>query len=161
MSDEDFDRAMHQGGFAAFQGRIARDIAKYGFHMLGVFGTEDDPQPSFTYTIGLFRQYGYELIIFGLPYEYAGQAMHRVYALLKQGQELKPGESVDIDFNFPLLVMEADEKARGYVCQADNYYGEPVRTLQLVLPDRNGKYPGEVGYDVLYMGPRQPLLYEL
>lgn len=160
MNDDDVDKAMHDGGWAAWHANIATTIAKHGQMLIGVFSTPDEPGPGFTYTIGLRPQFGFELIIFGLPYNYAGYFLNELSDWIRNGFEIKDGVLVEELANLPLLVKEADHRARGYVCQADRYYEADVKTFQLVLPDKNGKFPGEKGYDEAYMSPRQPLLYD-
>lgn len=158
MNEDDIDRALGESGIAGWYGGIATTIAQYGHQLISVFATPDDPGPPFTYTIGLSQKYGTELIIFGLRPEFAARALNTIAERLKT-ETIEAGAQMDIDFTFPLMFKIADERARGYVCQADQYYERDVPVLQVVLPDKNGKYPGDLEYDVEYMGPRQPLLY--
>ena len=161
MDDNDFDKAMHAGSWAAWQAMIATKIAAYGQMLIGVFNSPDDEpsSPGFAYTIGLKPIFGYEIIVFGLPYDFAGGFLNELGDRIRAGEKFGPDSIVKDLANLPLLLKLADERARGYVCQADRYYEENVPTLQLVLPDKNGTFPGSPGYDTKYMSVRQPLLY--
>jgi hypothetical protein len=166
---EDFGRLVHDVMWTGWHAQITTNIAKYGFQMVGVFGTPDDPGPSFTYTIGLEPKYGFELIIFGLPHDFAAHVIHDMVNALKSGQTIETDVKDDRWFamlgedgekiNAKCLFKECDSRARGYVYQADRYYERDVRVLQIVITDKHGKFPGEDGYDEEYMGIRQPLLY--
>lgn len=155
MNDDDIDSMMDDAGWAHWHATITTNIAKFGQQLIGVF----DTQPGFTYTIGLDHKHGFELIVFGLPYQIAGFILNDIAAKLAAGETLELDKPDDRWANLPCLFKEADDRARGYVCQADRYFDKPVRTIQLVLPDRNGKFPGEEGFDEEHMGPRQVLLY--
>lgn len=132
-------------------------IAQYGLMNVGVFSTEDDPGPNFTYTIGLHEKYGFELVVFGLPHEIAGYVFNTIAEALAEGKTLKVDELDDRWVNMPVKFMETDESVHGYVVQADQYYQQKVRVLQLVVPDKNGKFFDDLEYDHSYMSPRQIL----
>lgn len=160
MSENDVDQMMHDGGWAAWQARLTTMIAQYGQTLIGVFNTpEDGPGPGFTYTIGLTPHSGFEIIVFGLPYEIAAHFLNLMGEQIRAGKKYPIGQPIAELANLPLMLVQTDERVHGYVCQADRYYGKEVVALQLVLPDRSGNFPGQSGYDEEYMGLRQPLLY--
>lgn len=137
--------------------RVQSDIQIYGHSVIGVSGTED--RPSFSYTIGLTARYGVELLMIGLNPKYACMIMNQV------ADEGLAKMSITTDVpdarwgNMPLMFKEANQRAHEYVIQADQFYGKEVRVLQIVMPDRSGKFPHEKGFDSEYMSPLQPLLY--
>ncbi|HEX2172884.1 MAG TPA: DUF4262 domain-containing protein, partial [Dehalococcoidia bacterium] len=125
------------------QQTIRDNIAKFGWHAQEVFPTPDDPGYPFTYTIGLTDKGHPELIVFGLP----GDAAHKVLiaALWKlEHGEVKEGELTDeILRRYPVVFRElpADKAAEDHTFQAAVYYGRPVRFMQIIWPDRAGRFP--------------------
>ena len=70
----------HAAHNAEAEAQIIRDVEQYGFHVAQFHG--DGYSPSFAYTIGLFKTYGYpELICFGLNLEL-------LHSVLWSGKEL-------------------------------------------------------------------------
>ncbi len=155
MTDTEYDSLMYESGRAQWLESITTIIAKYGCQIIGVH----DISPSFTYTIGLHSKFGFEIIVFGLPYAVAGMILNDIHDALASGQTIECDVPDPRWANLPCMFKVASQAARGYVCQADNYYEQPVKVLQLVLPDKDGKFPGEEGFDLQYMGVRQTLLY--
>lgn len=142
------------------QAKISKGIEKQGVNIVSVF----DPlgrQPTFTYTVGLFVPYGFEVIVIGLNVEYSYPLLMDVFTELRNGWKPVIGESDEGKFaNHPCLFMEClDRSVRGYVIQADAWAGEPVRVLQLVMADRKGRLPTDPLFNTAYMSPKQPLLY--
>ena len=112
-------------------------IDRHGHMMLGVAA-----KPSFTYTIGLSEKYGFELIMVGLRYEFAAQILNDVADHMKAGNSLDLEKEYSDFTNLPARFRMCDiEKAAEYVVQAENYYGHPVNVVQLVMCDREGRFP--------------------
>ncbi len=155
MNDSEYDGMMYEAMRAEWTASIATVIAKFGCQLIGVY----DINPGFTYTIGLSPKYGFEIIVFGLPYSSAGFILNDICDALTAGETITCDVPDPRWANMPCVFKQANDDVRSYVCQADNYYGKRVKVLQLVLPDRDGKFPGEEGFDAEYMGPRQTLLY--
>lgn len=159
-ADDYVDQLLHFGSQSAWAAKIATMIGKHGFQMIGVFGTEDTPSPSFTYSIGLWPKIGYEIIVVGMPNQIAGWLLNSIYDKIKAGDDIHLDVPYTDLLNVPYAFKLANEKARGYVCQADRYYNTNVPVMQLVLADKAGLLPWEEGYDIEYMGSRQIHLYE-
>lgn len=123
--------------------------------MIGVF----DAQPSFLYTIGLTVPCGFELIETGLPIKTAHIVLNTIaLAILNDGETIELDKNDERWTNMPVRFRETSNKVREYVCQADQFYYRDVRVLQMVLCDRNGKFPGEPGFDADYMATRQTII---
>jgi hypothetical protein len=146
------------GGYAGFQADIKRTIKEHGLMVLHV-----SDEPGFTYTIGLYEKYGFELLVFALQPQHAQAIFNDIYVKLSiEGVELSCGVDDPRWANLPTRFYNADpDRVRQYVVQADAYYGQHVRVLQLVLPDRDGLFPGNKDFDAPYMEQRQPLMYAL
>jgi hypothetical protein len=135
---------------------IIDTITKHGHQLIGVGGHESGP--SFIYTIGLTATYGLELLIVGLPMKY-GSIVNDIAANLP----LPLNEPLSQFTNMPLMLRRSnwnhERLHREFVCQADRFYGKEVTVVQIVIPDRNGRFPEHADYDHEYMDPRQPLFY--
>ena len=140
--------------YEVLQGDIKKKIDEHGFMIIGVGGTSR--QPGFQYTIGLTDTFGFEIIVFGLPYEIGGEILNNIY---HQG---KPELDIPVDnvANLPVMFKECnDALAKLYAVQAFNHYNEPLKIVQMVLSDQHGKLPGDPEFDHAYMDICQPLLY--
>lgn len=129
-------------GMALKRTEIKSLIDTHGHMMIGVAAT----QP-FTYTIGLHEKHGFELIIVGLRYEYAGEMLNEVAEFIKT-HTLEMGRPYENFANMPNVFRECDPaKVAEYVVQAENYYGKPVKVVQFVMCDRQGRFPEDPAYD--------------
>jgi Domain of unknown function (DUF4262) len=135
---------------------ILETIAKHGHQLIGVGG--EGSSPPFIYTIGLTATHGCELLVVGLPIKY-GSIVNDVARALP----LPLNEPLTQFANMPLMLRRCNynhEQLHGeIVCQADHFYGKRVNVVQIVMPDREGRFPEHVEYDHDYMDPRQTLFY--
>jgi hypothetical protein len=129
-------------------------IRKGGHSLIGV-----GADPSFTYSIGLSPQHGYELIMVGLHPASAGQIINDIAEAMKTAPLVL--NTPDYRFaNLPVVFKECTPaRVRDYVIQADAFYNWDVKVVQVVMCDRKGNFPWDPYYDHAYMDPKQPLLY--
>jgi hypothetical protein len=144
-----------------------KQIEEYGHAMVSVSCTEDHPGPTFTYTIGLNSLDWPELIVIGLGGETAGIILNHLVAYYKSKDKIPAdGDVVGLEAeiaNLPLQMLTCGDWIREeYATMADSRAqrrGEnPIRVLQLVMPDRAGLFPWNESYDHTYMDPCQPPL---
>ena len=146
----------------AILAKVLADISTHGHTVIGVA----DGKHPFAYTIGLFSDeaFGYELLMVGLRPDLACMIINDI------AQRVRAGEKIEFDTpdarwaNLPLQFKRTDEGGdlrTEYFVQADQYYGTQVPVVQLVMPDRNGKFPGDAEYDSAYMNPRQALFFKV
>lgn len=141
-----------------FRDRITAIIEKSGHAVIGVGG---DGQPSFSYTIGLSRKFGFEVLVIGLPSNVATAIFNDVAR-----QERSPALGVanrqftTLPVMFQLCDRDLDVLHEEYVCQADAYADQEVPVVQMVLSDREGRLPGEPNFDHAYMGRFQRLFFD-
>ena len=134
-----------------------------------------DPMP-ITYSVGLYPQHGIELIIIGLRVEFAAQVLNSVADALASAET---GKSVSFDpvktpvenqivvdvpdsrfSNLPVLFKHCNpEKLDERAGLITTVWKLQVPVLQIVMPDADGIFPHQPGFNHLYMDPRQPLLY--
>ena len=139
---------------------ILEGIKSHGQAVIGVMGSKEDG-PSFSYSIGLTAQFNLELLCIGLDPRYATAMINSIADKMRGGEELILGVPDDRWANMNTLFMEANDRAHEYVIQADEFYGKKVRVIQMVMPDRAGILPTELGYDHGYMDRFQPLLFKI
>ena len=124
------------------RGSIAINIMAHGQHLMMVGGN-----PPFIYTIGNHLHNLPELLVIGCP-----MSMGHVVNLLcdrmrTQGTPFDNGGLVDIGGKVPLKIINAHPVVKDeYTIQAGQYFGtEDYAVQQILIPDLEGRYPGEAG----------------
>jgi hypothetical protein len=140
---------------------ITADIARAGFSNI----TVADPKGTFAYTVG-FTELGHpEILISGMR----GPVCHRffwdLYDAIKAGKRYKSGE-VDTDLaNLPTAFKTLNPSAaEEFCCQALFWYEDKGKTptfLQMVLPDKAGRFPWDAGFDAHLMRGQRHLWVDL
>lgn len=149
----------HEAHNAEAEKQILSDIAEYGFHVALIDG--DGYSPSFAYTIGLFKTYGYpELVCFGLNFD----LLHSVLWEGKRLLDKQPKPDSDTGYpdfleGFDVRFITVDEtRYSDYFGYAKWFYGSwqfPV--LQIVWPDKQALYPWDKDFNSNWKY-KQPLL---
>jgi hypothetical protein len=131
--------------------RIAESVKKYGWNAISV----SDHTPPFLYSIGLMPYGNHpELIVFGLE---SGEAHAILSAMIREiriGKSFKePGVySLAQDFSIGIRCVDETQHplylgyAMGY-CRRMGRIGE-LQAVQVFWPDKNGKFPFDVGCDL-------------
>lgn len=133
-----------------------RHIRDFGHGVIVVFPTKPEHLATFCYTIGRAERGKAELFISGVHGEIGGCILNNAAAEIDRwARDAQPGDTILDAANFPLkLGSICPPKLTEYLCQAV-YRGEelgyPVRALQLVMCDSDGRYPGEPGFNVSQM----------
>jgi hypothetical protein len=149
----------HTAHDAAAESKIISDVAKYGFHVATV--PSDGYSPTFAYTIGLYKTYGYpELICFGLNQDL-------LHSILWSGKELLDKHPApDQSLGYPDFIGDYDVRLLTVDKAWYNYYfgygiwfnqGRNFPALQLVWPDKKALFPWEEGFNPAWKAG-QPLL---
>lgn len=137
-------------------------VQRGGWQAVHVF---DDNLP-FTYSVGLFEDLGYELLVFGVDGQLGASLLHSFLEIPERSLDKLPmGEDVYLlgskaEGNLPLQFRRCNASAHPFVVQADVYAGQEVPVVQIVLPDREGRHPEHPNYDRLYMDRFQKLCYD-
>lgn len=115
-----------------------------------------------SHTVGLAKEHGCEVIMSGVRQEVAAMFLDIIAAGMRRGRMLIPNVKDDRWTDMPCVFKgcEGRQLHKEYVFEADNYWGYEVSVMQMVIPDRTGKFPWEPGYDQKHMAS-QKLLYEL
>jgi hypothetical protein len=139
---------------------ISREIGSAGWTVRT--GPGDEFTPPWAYTIGLWQyRQGPELIMAGLPPEHMTIILNVVASQIADGVPLDVADEIIGVCPCALTIrpVHASWRETNILAISDRYYGYVrPRYLQVVWPDRRGRYPGERGFQQRYEG-RQPMLW--
>ena len=130
---------------------IAENIAKYGWHFMAVYSPADDSEPlaPFGYSIGMAEHGLPEFIIFGLDTNVAHSLISSAIREMRDDLKAAPADgSVTNELaTVPMVYRDvpAEDAAKEHTVQAEVRYGRAVPVVQIVWPDRNGKFPWDSG----------------
>jgi len=129
------------------------DIAQYGWSFMYVDADQVRGMEPFSYTIGLEKTYGHpEVVIFGLPAQSAHGIISAVAAAVKEGESMPLHDPVEDIIGGDLkVIFKPLEHAlyADYLSVAIKTYGTTdFRTLIMLWPDKEGKYPFDTGYSI-------------
>lgn len=131
-------------------------IATNGWAVLGVLADVDAPR--FAYTVGLAALGLPELIVFGLPLEVARHFLNQLGQRLRAGEQLPLDTDLhDVAEGFASQLVAAPRQASDQYMFATQRRYPHYRALQLVWPDRAGRFPWDGGFDQRFMA-LQPVL---
>lgn len=138
-------------------------IREVGWMVQGVFPAKGDTSPSFAYTVGLHDQGLSELLTFSLPPDVAQMLLNDVgrFLVMSKSLGLPIGGRVEHE-NWPTpfyLLPARKTEAAQYCTFAMRRSLDAAQVLQVVWPDRTGKFPWEEGA-LASAKPFQPELYE-
>ncbi|MDI1462970.1 DUF4262 domain-containing protein [Catellatospora sp. KI3] len=124
---------------------VVDHVGEYGWHAAGVLA--DDQSPGWAYTVGLWHSLGRpEVSVFGLPVEKAMDIVNVAGRLVRDGGTLVDGrDSDEILRGVPVAVRKVHFSWYADLFgQAVGFYqGKVPPMLQLVWPDRSGRWPWE------------------
>lgn len=130
---------------------LFRNVRENGCHLMGIAG--DEQHPNCVFSIGLYLNYGQaELILFGLDPNDASAVINDVRDRVAAGRRYVAGDLCDdlLDDRKICFVEVPLQAYRAYLGTAIWFYANlprPFPCLQIVWPDREGRFPWEVGCD--------------
>ena len=128
---------------------VRHSLRKHGWIVTGV------PGKAF-YTIGLLDRFDHpELAIHGLSPERSGGVLHAAYASIENGNRLdqpnlvQPGViSSKSGLSMDIMTLAVDpSNFPDWFGQALGYYQADLKMIQLLWPDREGRFPGNPDFD--------------
>ena len=139
--------------------QIEATIEKSGCYVVLI--EADSYLPAFAYSIGLFEKFGHpEIICFGLPVNFCASIINNACEQIQQGEKFRPTvlyPGFVEGYHIQLLSVDKDYY-QNYVGYGRWYYGEKeFPLLQIVWPDKAGKFPWEEGFNTKWQF-KQPLL---
>ena len=149
--------------------RVTECVRTYGVYIqyvgggrcaaAGCSGGDEDGQPPFAYTVGLFGLNHPELVTVGLSIETSAGVLNQLARRVVDGQNLIPGALIRFDEWPHAMVPEVLPNPGEILFTANRFYqrrpGEAsVPALQLSYDDVAGRFPWEAGYAAPDLQPR-------
>jgi hypothetical protein len=125
--------------------KIKKDIEQDGWSTIAVFPTPDDPGVHFSYSVGFQEHDQPEVIVLGLPPDFAHAIIHSLYDKIVAGEKLEDGQRLDEVIEDYQVLLRAIPPGEAPVNVAKSYYEREVPALQVLWPDKEGRFPGEEG----------------
>jgi Domain of unknown function (DUF4262) len=105
-------------------------------------------EPGYAYTIGLMQTYEHpEVIVFGLPLETMHDILNEIGTQVGAERRFAPGEMASgIIEGFDVAFRAVAPGARSaYMGLGIDYYGRDFPALHCLWPDRDGRFPWDLG----------------
>ena len=132
---------------SADQLRVLADIDEHGVHLVHV--AEDGGRPGYSFTIGMPYSFDApEVIVFGLPQDIAQDLLDAVVDEAADGTRLvADAQHADLLHGYPVKLLPVPKSAYAtYLAQACwAHEGDAFDCLQLVWPDKQGRWPWSPG----------------
>ena len=129
---------------------LAQTIRTHRWAVQYVAGGDDSAEPPFGYTVGLFGMGHPELVVVGLGYGLAGEMLNTVGAMVRDGDQLVPGQVLEDDDGTPVITVEALPNPGDVLFSANRFYGRPdefsVPAFQLTWALDGGIFPWDEDY---------------
>lgn len=134
---------MNRKDMQEYLGQLASVVEEHGWAVQGVGAS-----PPFAYTVGLTECGAPELLMVGLPFTTMQTLLNDLARPVKEAaRRYAPGERVpEILRDYDVVIRGPIDPRAGEMFQAINLYGE-IDAVQVLWPDKEGRYPDEVGYD--------------
>jgi hypothetical protein len=127
---------------------ILGHIAEHGWSVIGI--EEEDGEPPYSFSVGLYHTLGVpELLIVGQKPENAQGLINNAGELMRAGRRFRTNRrTTGILEGYPAVFVAVDPRYYlGYLgCGRWLYRGDEFPILQLVWPDREGRFPWDEGY---------------
>jgi hypothetical protein len=129
---------------------LAQTIRTHRWAVQYVAGGEDSTEPPFGYTVGLFGMGHPELVVVGLGYALAGDMLNTVGAMVRDGDQLVPGQVLEDDDGMPVITVQELPNPADVIFAANRFYGRPdefsVPAFQLIWALDGGIFPWDDAY---------------
>jgi hypothetical protein len=140
---------------------VAATVGEHGWAISGRHG--DEAAPPWAYSVGMWLSCQVpELVLCGLPVENGAAIINAIGARIADGADYCAGDVLDDVCPAPLALRPVESSWRssnGLLAISNAFYGM-VRPpyLQVVWPDKNGRFPWEPGFQAAF-DRMQPLLW--
>ncbi|HBO37552.1 MAG TPA: DUF4262 domain-containing protein [Pasteurellaceae bacterium] len=145
-----------------YDSQVLDQINEVGWYNIHVAG--ENGESAFAFSLGYFHKQNHpEIIIIGLSGKQAQQLLNiaavKVFGAKEKIEPYKKYEYFTESLSVAFVPVDLEHYGE-YLGYANWYYGsmsKPYPVLQMVWPDREGKYPWEPGYDQSFL-QSQPIL---
>jgi len=139
-------------------GWMVRYVGGGACNVPGCEGDDNDDQPSFAYTVGMFGLGHPELLIFDVSPSTATGVLNELGERIREGDTLIPGRPITFDQWGHRVVLEEVPNPGEIVFSANRFYRRPadhsVDVLQVTYDDNKGLFPWDDGYVAVGNQPR-------
>jgi hypothetical protein len=138
--------------------RLRETIEAHGWAVVKI--DADAQEPAYAYSVGLYKTFQHpEVIVFGLDLDVLHRMVNTIGEQVKQGQGFEVSDADDRVIEgyrcaFRQVAAAAEPAYMGILIA---YYGHNVPALHCIWPDREGRFPWEVGTSLDFR-QRQPML---
>ena len=127
--------------------KLLDDVDEYGVHIVHV--PEDDEGPGFSFTVGLWHNFEQpEVIVFGLPEPVAHELLNALADAADEGQKFladQRHESLLVGYPVRFVAVPKAQFDEFLGSAVWAYGGDDFGCVQLVWPDKQGRWPWEPG----------------
>jgi hypothetical protein len=128
--------------------KLLDDVDEYGVHIVHV-PENDDGEPGFSFTIGLWHSFEQpEVVVFGLPEEVAHDLLNSIADEAAEDKKFLPDtRHEEVLVGYPVRFVAVPKERYGdYLGSAVwAYESADFPCVQLVWPDKQGRWPWEPG----------------
>jgi hypothetical protein len=131
--------------------KLLSDVAQYGWHIPHIFA--DETGPCYSFSVGFYLKFGHpEILVMGLSQPVAHKFINLIGGHLMTGRVFHPRERTDVlaqgfECCFIPIATEHYQEYLGYDIWFYRSLKQPFPALQLVWPDKQGRFPWESDYD--------------
>lgn len=131
--------------------KLLSDVARYGWHVPHIFA--DESGPGYSFSVGFYLKFGHpEILVMGLSQPVATQFINLIGGHLSTGRVFRPRERTNdlaqgFECSFIPIAIEHYQYYLGYNIWFYRSLKQPFPALQLVWPDKQGRFPWESDYD--------------
>ena len=131
--------------------KLLSDVETVGWHVVKIMG--DESGPAYCFSVGLYYTFGHpEILIMGLSHPVAHEFINLAATQIASGKVFQASERTDdLAEGFPCTFIPVPvahyEEYLGYAIWFYRKVKQPFPTLQLVWPDKQGRFPWERDYD--------------
>jgi hypothetical protein len=143
-----------ESDWEAFFETVEAHIRDHGYHLTYV-----GDEPPFCYSLGFSRTWNHpELLLYGLGFDDSATVLTGLADAVRSGRRFAHGDLDSDTFNRPVafVAIPPDECFGRFVVTIE-YYAANFDALQVVTPDRAGRFPWHAEYDAA-LAQEQPLL---
>jgi hypothetical protein len=123
--------------------QIQKDVKRYGYHVMYVFG--DRQSPPFAYTIGLYKTFGApEIVIIGLSLDMSRFVVNEYKERVKSGERFEDNQFASgfLEGHKCLFLKMHRSFYKWYLAWCIGFYrGKSFPALQMVVPTVTGIWP--------------------
>lgn len=141
--------------------KLLSDIERVGWHVIHI--NEDEQGPGYTFSVGFYYTFQQpEILIMGLRQEVAHELLKIAVVQMAGGKTYQPFDRVSqfaesYDCAFAPIEMQHYRDYLGYAVWFYRSLPKPFPAMQLVWPDKDGRFPWEANYDERFLNLQKPL----